>query len=42
MEYKINKKLGNGAVSDAYLLNDGRVLIVGKREDSFLTYKTLF
>ncbi len=42
MKYKIDKKLGSGAVSDAYLLDNGKVLIIGKREDSFSTYKALY
>lgn len=36
------KKLGVGSVGDAYLLDDGRVIIVGKREDSFSNYSDLF
>ena len=36
------KKLGVGSVGDAYLLEDGRVIIVGKREDSFSNYSDLF
>lgn len=42
MKYKIDKKLGSGAVSDAYLLDNGKVIIIGKREDSFSTYKALY
>lgn len=42
MEYKIDRKLGSGAVSDAYLLEDGKVIIIGKREDSFSLYKALY
>ena len=42
MEYNVVKKLGVGSAGDAYLLDDGRAIIVGKREDSFGTYKALF
>ncbi|MBR1988480.1 MAG: aminoglycoside phosphotransferase family protein [Clostridia bacterium] len=42
MEYNVVKKLGVGSAGDAYLLDDGRAIIVGKREDSFSTYKVLF
>ena len=31
----IVKKLGSGSGGDAFLLNDGKAIIVGKREDSF-------
>ncbi len=42
MELKLGKKLGVGSAGDAYLLEDGKVIVVGKREDSFSTYKALF
>lgn len=42
MELKLGKKLGVGSAGDAYLLEDGKVIVVGKREDSFGTYKALF
>ena len=42
MENNELKKLGVGSVGDAYLLDDGRVIIVGKREDSFSNYSDLF
>ena len=38
---EIEKKLGSGAMSEAYLLKNGRVLIVGKREDAFSSYTSL-
>ena len=42
MKYNVVKKLGSGSVGDGYLLEDGKAIIVGKREDSFSTYKTMF
>ena len=42
MSYNVIKKLGVGSAGDAYLLEDGRAIIIGKREDSFSTYKALF
>lgn len=36
------KKLGSGSASDAYLLDDGKVIIVGKREDCFSNYQMLY
>ncbi len=42
MTYNVVKKLGVGSAGDAYLLEDGRAIIIGKREDSFSTYKALF
>ena len=42
MGYNLLKKLGVGSVGDAYLLEDGKVIIVGKREDSFSNYCSLF
>lgn len=42
MKYSTVKKLGVGSVGDAYLLDNGKAIIVGKREDSFGTYKALF
>lgn len=41
MGYKIKKELGSGAVSNAFLLEDGRVIIIGNRGDSFNNYKAL-
>ena len=42
MEFKLVKKLGVGSAGDAFLLEDGKAIVVGKREDSFGTYKALF
>ena len=42
MKYSVLKKLGCGSAGDAYLLEDGKAIVVGKREDSFTTYKTMF
>ena len=42
MEFKFKKKLGVGSAGDAYLLEDGRAIVVGKRDDSFGTYQALF
>lgn len=36
------KFLDSGACSDAYLTKDNRVLLVGKREDSFSLYQALY
>lgn len=41
MGYILRKKLGSGSAGDGYLLDDGKVMIVGKREDSFATYKSM-
>lgn len=38
---KIIKKLGSGSGGDAFLLNNGKAIVVGKREDSFSLYKSL-
>lgn len=38
----IVKKLGSGSGGDAFLLNDGKAIIVGKREDSFSLYNSLY
>lgn len=35
------KKLGSGSASDAYLLEGNKVLVVGKREDSYFNYEKL-
>lgn len=35
------KKLGIGSVGDAYLCEDNKVIIIGKREDSFSNYQQL-
>ena len=42
MELKLGRKLGVGSAGDAYLLEDGRAIVVGKRDDSFGTYQALF
>ena len=42
MKYEILKKLGSGSAGDAYLLADQKVIIIGKREDSFSTYQSLY
>ncbi len=42
MNSKILNKLGSGSAGDAYLLENGKAMIVGKREDSFATYQALF
>lgn len=42
MKYNVVKKLGVGSAGDAYMLEDGRAIIIGKREDSFETYKAMF
>lgn len=42
MDYDIMKKLGVGSAGDAYLLENGKAIIVGKREDSFQTYQAMF
>ena len=42
MNNKILNKLGSGSAGDAYLMEDGRAIIIGKREDSFSTYQSLF
>ena len=42
MKHKILKKLGVGSAGDAYLLESGKAIIIGKREDSFATYKAMF
>ena len=42
MEFKLVKKLGVGSAGDTFLLEDGKAIVVGKREDSFGTYKALF
>lgn len=41
-DFEILKPLGNGAVSDAYLVKNGKVLLVGRREDSFSNYQSLY
>ena len=41
MGYILRKTLGSGSAGDGYLLDDGKVMIVGKREDSFATYKSM-
>ncbi len=41
-EFENLKFLNSGACSDAYLTNNGRVLLIGKREDSFSLYRSLF
>ncbi len=41
MDYNLLKKLGSGSAGDGYLLPDSKVMIVGKREDSFATYKSM-
>jgi len=41
-EFENLKFLDSGACSDAYLTEDNRVLLVGKREDSFSLYQSLF
>lgn len=42
MKLNVMRKLGVGSAGDAYLLEDGKAIIVGKREDSFNTYKAMF
>ena len=42
MKHNLVKKLGVGSAGDAYLMEDGRAIIIGKRQDSFETYKALF
>lgn len=42
MKYEVVKKLGVGSAGDAYLLDNGKAIIVGKREDSFQTYQAMF
>ena len=42
MNNKILNKLGSGSAGDAYLMEDGKAIIIGKREDSFSTYQSLF
>lgn len=42
MKYNLVKKLGVGSAGDAYLLDNGKAIIVGKREDSFGTYKAMY
>lgn len=42
MKFKVVKKLGVGSSGDAYMLEDGRAIIIGKREDSFVNYKSMF
>ena len=41
MKYEILRKIGSGSAGDGYLLKNGKAMIVGKREDSFSTYKAL-
>lgn len=41
-EFESLKFLDSGACSDAYLTKDNRVLLVGKREDSFSLYQSLY
>lgn len=41
MKYKVLKSLGSGSASDAFLLEQGNVLIVGKRADCFENYQAL-
>ena len=42
MKYEVVKKLGVGSAGDAFLLADGKAIIIGKREDSFKTYEAMF
>lgn len=42
MKHNVVKKLGVGSAGDAFLLEDGKAIIVGKREDSFGTYQAMF
>jgi len=42
MNYKTVKELGVGSAGDAYLLEDGKVIVIGKREDSFQNYQSMF
>ncbi|MBO7254210.1 MAG: hypothetical protein J6V36_02785 [Clostridia bacterium] len=42
MKYSVVRKLGVGSAGDAYLLENGRAIIVGKREDSFDMYKSMY
>ena len=39
--FNIIKSLGSGAVSDAYLIDGSRVLLVGKSDRSYMQYKQL-
>ena len=41
MKYNVIKKLGSGSAGDAYLIDQNKAIIVGKREDSFEAYKAL-
>lgn len=41
MKYNVLKSLGSGSASDAFLLEHGKVLIVGKRADCFENYQAL-
>jgi aminoglycoside phosphotransferase (APT) family kinase protein len=42
MKHNVVKKLGVGSAGDAFLLEGGKAIIVGKREDSFGTYQAMF
>ena len=42
MKYNLVKHLGVGSSGDAYLLNNGKAIIIGKREDSFALFKAMF
>jgi len=41
MEFKTRKKLNSGMCSDAYILDDEYIQLVGKREDSYDIYKDI-